>query len=181
MKNGDPSDLLRVTAALAKGFDDLRGVNNVLMYATCNLPEMIDEAIITRSDHVIHFALPTFGEARLAVLRQAVTGLAGERVLPQLAAATDGWSGRELSKITYKAYVFGTVDQREELTEEDFLRAVGLMPEPVTSVEEERYEAGDEGTMEREDVGCTSISNNGYQEAAFPRRIKLIRPWRWFE
>jgi SpoVK/Ycf46/Vps4 family AAA+-type ATPase len=124
----DPTDLLKVTATLNEGFDRLRDVKHVMHIATANFTTgVIDPAIVDRIDYVIPFALPTLQE-RVEIIRRRVNGLVGELVLAQLAEATEGWSGRRLSKLVMQAYLASSVRTRKELTVEDFLRAVGITP-----------------------------------------------------
>jgi SpoVK/Ycf46/Vps4 family AAA+-type ATPase len=178
----EPTDLLRVIQTLNAGFDRLCEMKNVLQIATGNFTQVLDPAIVDRIDLVITFALPTLAERR-EILRRRVHGLAGEQVLEELAQATEGWSGRRLAKIVMQAYLASTAPMRAELSAADFLAAVGLAPEPITSVEE--APAGEAETVtaaiEKEEVVCPIESSNGSPQAVSPRRSRLIRPWMWFQ
>ncbi len=127
VKSNDPTDVVKATIALFQGMDRLRYNPNVVQYAALNIEGLVDPAIMSRSDVVIPFELPNL-EARSAILARKVKGLAGERVLKELAAATEGKSGRDLNKINLLAYLQGTAKTLEDLTEADYLRAVGLEP-----------------------------------------------------
>jgi SpoVK/Ycf46/Vps4 family AAA+-type ATPase len=175
----DPTDVLRMTAALLSGLDSLREVTNVLIYATCNFAGVLDEAIVSRCDHVVRFELPTLAERR-AILAAAVNGVASGWLLDTLAAATEGKSGRDLVRITQQAFLCGT-GSPEELTAADFLRAVGLTPEPIPSVEEVTFEATATEAIGQEEAICPDTSPNGSLQEAYPPRNKLSRLWRWFE
>jgi SpoVK/Ycf46/Vps4 family AAA+-type ATPase len=127
VESNDPTDVVKATIAFFQGMDRLRYNPNVLQYAALNIEGLVDPAILSRSDVVIPFELPNL-EARTAILARKVKGLAGERVLKELAAATEGQSGRDLNKINLLAYLQGTAKTLEDLTEADYLRAVGLEP-----------------------------------------------------
>jgi AAA+ superfamily predicted ATPase len=120
--SNDPTDVAKATTEFMHGMDRLRFNPNVVQYATLNIEDLVDEAIHDRCDVVISFELPNL-EARTAILARKVKGLAGERVLEELAAATEGKSGRKLNKINLHAYIHGTADTLEGLTEEDYLHA----------------------------------------------------------
>jgi SpoVK/Ycf46/Vps4 family AAA+-type ATPase len=175
----DPTDLIRVTTALLKGLEDLKAVKNVLQFSTCNFGDVVDEAIMDRVDHVVSFHLPTIVERR-AILARAVEGFAGERVLDELAVATEGKSGRWLSNITFQAYLLGNCEKPEELREEDFLRAVGLAA-GTTGVEEQVVLPDEDNAVSAkgEDI-CTSVSNNEFPQAACSRRSRSLRRWPWW-
>jgi SpoVK/Ycf46/Vps4 family AAA+-type ATPase len=158
IKSRDPTDLLRVTTTLNAGFDRLVAVTNVVQIATGNFGEVLDPAIVDRIDAVLPFSLPTLAERR-EIIRRRLNGLAGEGVVAEMAAATDGWSGRRLSKLVMQAYLLGTVRTRRELTAADFLRAVGLTPGEgtvVTNSNGHRNGAHHAPTAEKEEDLCTS-------------------------
>jgi SpoVK/Ycf46/Vps4 family AAA+-type ATPase len=127
VNSNDPTDVVKATIAFFQGMDRLRFNPNVVQYAALNIEGLVDPAILSRSDVAIPFELPNL-EARIAILARKVKGLAGERVLRELAAATEGKSGRDLNKINLLAYLHGTAKTLEDLTEDDYLRAVGLTP-----------------------------------------------------
>jgi SpoVK/Ycf46/Vps4 family AAA+-type ATPase len=177
LKSNDPTDVLRVTTTLLHGLDRLRYEANVIQYATLNMHGVVDCAIASRADLTISFELPNTDE-RLAMLQKKLKGLAGEQILPTLATATEGWSGRDLSRITMLAFLHGTGHTPEELTEEDFLRAVGITPdsdgqEAVT--EEGNYE------LKEEEAPWTQSSTNAFQPEASPQKSRSIWPLRLFE
>jgi AAA+ superfamily predicted ATPase len=180
VESRDPTDVLRMTAALLAGLDRLRDARNVLIYATCNFAGVLDEAIVSRCDHVVRFALPTLAERR-AILASVVKGFVGERVLDTLAEATEGWSGRKLVGIPLQAFLHAH-GRPEELTEADFLAVVGLAPEPCTAGEDAPPKAAVEPTelIGKEEAVCPIKSSNGYPPVITPRKSKLMRPWRWF-
>jgi SpoVK/Ycf46/Vps4 family AAA+-type ATPase len=204
VKSDDPTDLIRLMAAMLFGLDTLRDVKTVLHICTCNFSGVLDEALRSRVDHEIVFGLPTVDERRL-ILEDAIGGLAGKRVLDELAAATEGKSGRELKKISMHAFLAGE-GAPEELTPEDFLRAARINPgngdvmphgngthQPEEDLEAVRAEEMIEEaamvavtvTNGKEDAVCQNglkaSSRNGYQQAPSPRQTKSEAPSSWFE
>lgn len=126
-QSNDPTDVVKVTTTILKGLDRLRFNPNVVQYATLNMEGLVDEAILSRCDVTLSFELPNLAD-RTAILTRKVKGLAGERVLDELAAATEGKSGRDLNKINLLAYLEGTEKDRKHLTEANYLSAFGLTP-----------------------------------------------------
>ena len=180
--SNDPTDIVRVATTLFQGLDDLR-FEPVILYATLNIQGVIDEAIESRCDYILTFGLPTY-EARLSILQTKVKGSAGERVLHELAAATEGWSGRDLNKINLKAFLKGTAATREELTEEDYLRAVGLIPgtELTQALQEAVKEEVNHELKEEEPwTNSGKSSTNGFQAEALPRKRRWSFAWRRYE
>jgi SpoVK/Ycf46/Vps4 family AAA+-type ATPase len=167
MQAKELGDVMRVTTTLLAGLDSFRFQPNVIMFATLNIEGAVDEAILSRADHILTFALPT-REARLAILGKLLSGTPGEQVLADLAEATEGWSGRDLTKIPLKAFLFGTAGTPDEMTPDDYLRAVGALPKN-SAVDEMLHET------EKEDI-CTSSSLNRFLADALPRSHKWMRP-----
>jgi AAA+ superfamily predicted ATPase len=164
-----PGDVITVATTLLAGLDRFRFQPNVIMFATLNIERAVDEAILSRADHIVPFGLPT-QEARIQILRNMLTGTPGEQVLEKLAEATGGWSGRDLTKIPLKAFLLGTAATPDEMTEQDYLRAVGHIPESDV-VDEVIREA------QKEDI-CTRPSPNGFPVADSAQKNKLIWPLR---
>ena len=158
-----PGDVITVATTLFKGLDSFKFEPNVIMFATLNIEGAVDEAILSRADHILHFALPTH-EARLSILATMLTGTSGEQVLEKLADATEGWSGRDLTKIPLKAFLFGTAETPNELTADDYLRAVGL-----NSTSSELVDPIHE--IAKEDI-CASLSPSRSLAATLPRKYK---------
>jgi SpoVK/Ycf46/Vps4 family AAA+-type ATPase len=167
----EPTDVIRVATTLFAGLDRFRSEPNVILYATLNIQEACDEAIESRCDYILSFDLPSY-DARYAILGNSLKGTAGERVLGALAEATEGWSGRDLNKITVKAFVMGTAATPDELTEQDYLRVVGLVS--ASDVVDEVIPE-----MQEEDI-CTRSYLNGFPVAASPQKNKLPWPLRRF-
>jgi AAA+ superfamily predicted ATPase len=158
-----PGDVITVATTLFKGLDSFKFEPNVIMFATLNIEGAVDEAILSRADHIIPFGLPTH-EARFQILRKLLTGTPGELVLEKLSEATEGWSGRDLKKIPLKAFLFGTAETPDELTADDYLRAVGLNSTSIELVDPIHEIA-------KEDI-CTSLSPSRSLAATLPRSNK---------
>ncbi|MBI2858130.1 MAG: hypothetical protein HYX90_03530, partial [Chloroflexi bacterium] len=135
----------------------LRHLPNVVMYATTNFDGAMDYALISRSDMVVRFNLPDSAQRR-AILRPRLQRLKKETALQQMVDATEGWSGRDLVRINLLAFLESDVASPEELTEEDYLKAV-RNGKSTTDRKEEMWS------------GLSSVS----QEASTPRRSK----WPW--
>jgi AAA+ superfamily predicted ATPase len=121
-QSNDPTDVAKATTTLLHGLDRLRFNPNIVQFATLNISGLVDEAILSRCDVIIPFNLPNV-QARTAILTRNLKGLAGERVLGKLVAATEGKSGRDLNKINLLAYLQGTGTSLNDLTESDYLAA----------------------------------------------------------
>jgi AAA+ superfamily predicted ATPase len=152
-ESNDPTDVVKATIALLHGFDRLRFNPKVVQFATLNISGLIDPAILNRSDVVVRYNLPDI-EARTAILARNLKGLAGERVLEKLAAQTQGKSGREINKINLHAYLHGTGPLLEDLTESDYLAAVGFTR---TS------------NFKRNHEPCMHFANNKFQVGSQPQ------------
>lgn len=117
----NPVDVHRATDAVLAGLDSLALAHpRMLMLATTNFPEAIDDAFLSRADLVLRLDLPD--EATIAaILRHALTEVA--RIWPQvralaedeslhraLAARASGWDGRRVRKL-----VLAALAQRQEV------------------------------------------------------------------
>jgi SpoVK/Ycf46/Vps4 family AAA+-type ATPase len=181
LAGNDSTDLVRVATTLFQGLDDLRGNPNVIMFATLNLTEALDEALLSRKAYILTVALPTCAERR-AILANELAGIASERLLHRLAEASEGKSGRDLVGLKQQAFLHGT-GRPDELREVDILQAVGLTPEPMSSVTETPPELAITdviGEKECQWHSSLSASNNGYPPVITPPRSKLTRLREWF-
>jgi AAA+ superfamily predicted ATPase len=166
MESHDPSDVAKVITTLLAGMDSFRRNNRIIQFATTNLAGLVDQGITSRTDYILTFAVPTY-EERLAILTKTVAGLAGKTGLASLAAATEGWSGRDLNRINLLAFLAGSAKTPEELTHEDYLAAVRATPG-----------TGMNGINHgKEKDGWTRSSPNGYPVAPTARENRLI--WHW--
>ena len=107
----NPIDVHRATDAALAGMDRLaREHRNVFLIATTNFPEALDEAVISRADHIERIGLPNLEARReiiadtLAAVASAwpkVARLAGSA--DRLAEAAKGLDGRRLRKAIFSA------------------------------------------------------------------------------
>jgi AAA+ superfamily predicted ATPase len=107
----NPIDVHRATDAALAGMDRLtREHRNVLLIATTNFPEALDDAVISRADHIERIGLPG-AEARREIIEDTLAAVASawpkaRQLAPQagrLAQAADGLDGRSLRKAIFSA------------------------------------------------------------------------------
>lgn len=116
----NPVDVHRATDAVLAGIDHLaESYPRIVVVATTNFPDAVDEAFLSRADLVLTLELPD--EATIAaILHRTLAELAGmwEGVRPlvddeglhrKLAARCAGWDGRQVRKL-----VIGALAQRRE-------------------------------------------------------------------
>jgi pachytene checkpoint protein 2 len=129
----NPVDVHRATDAVLAGLDSLAVAHpRMLMLATTNFPEAIDDAFLSRADLVLRLDLPD--EATIAaILRHALAEIAGiwpqvralaedESLHQALAARAAGWDGRRVRKL-----VLAALAQRHEVAmDPNCLRACDL-------------------------------------------------------
>lgn len=133
----NPADLHRATDAVLAGLDELRASSpHVVLLATTNLVNAVDEAFLSRADAVLPLELPD--EAVLvAILRSSLSELAaqwpGMRALAQddslhakLAQRCVGLDGRRVRKSVLSAIAQrpGLAEDPERLTADDLVEAV---------------------------------------------------------
>jgi AAA+ superfamily predicted ATPase len=107
----NPVDVHRATDAALAGMDRLtREHRNVLLIGTTNFPKALDDAVISRADHVEEFGLPTEAARReiiLDTLREVGTVWKQVRSLEtdvaRLAKAAHGLDGRRIRKQIFAA------------------------------------------------------------------------------
>ena len=104
--------------------DGVGTVSSVLVVGATNRLSSLDPALLRpgRFDRVLQLQLPD-AEARLAILqvharRTAIADAA--RVLPAMAAASDGFSGAELANLVNEAAISAVRANRDQLTMDDF-------------------------------------------------------------
>jgi AAA+ superfamily predicted ATPase len=107
----NPIDVHRATDAVLSGMDRLaREHRNVLLIGTTNFPKALDQAVISRADHIEPFGLPT-EEARREIILDSLKAVgtvwkglrALERDVSRLARASDGLDGRRIRKEIFAA------------------------------------------------------------------------------
>ncbi len=133
----NPVDVHRATDAVLEGLDELLLAEPfIYVLMTTNFPDAVDEAVISRVDDVVEFALPT-PQQIAAILRDTLeeygqiwpklAGLAAdERALLEIAERCEGLAGRSLRKLVLSAVLQRqeTTDDPGLLTADDFHRAL---------------------------------------------------------
>ena len=107
----NPIDVHRATDAVLSAMDRLtREHRNVLLIGTTNFPKALDQAVISRADHIEPFGLPT-EEARREIILDSLKAVGTvwkglrplERDISRLARASDGLDGRRIRKEIFVA------------------------------------------------------------------------------
>ncbi|HEV2439793.1 MAG TPA: AAA family ATPase [bacterium] len=109
--DANPVDVHRATDAALAGMDRLaRDHRNVLLIATTNFPEALDEAVISRADHIEEIGLPN-AAARCQIILDTLKPIstmwkrvhALESQADLLARAAKGLDGRQIRKAIFSA------------------------------------------------------------------------------
>ena len=107
----NPVDVHRATDAVLAGMDRLtRDHRNVLLIATTNFRDALDQALISRADHEEEIGLPN-AKARRAILADTLSGVSAvwnrvrtlESHVDRLALAAEGLDGRRIRKSVFAA------------------------------------------------------------------------------
>jgi len=135
----------RVVAQLLTALDGFKQDQNVIVIGTTNRPQDIDIALRRpgRLDWEISFENPE-EEDRKSILEVSSRGLKVHGELPhdQIAAATAGWSGAELTAMWTEAALLAVKDDRSAIHSEDYWGA-------HERVREKRARLGDSAKSER--------------------------------
>ncbi len=135
--SSNPVDVHRATDAVLSGLDELRTSSpHVLLLATTNFPEAVDEAVLSRADLVLDLSLPGLAVlqrivrhtlAELAVQWPGLRHLAEDEALHvELAEACAGFDGRRTRKTLLAALALrpALAAAPEDLTDADLRVAV---------------------------------------------------------
>src|SRR5262245_59675485 len=107
----NPIDVHRATDAALAGMDRLtRDHRNVLLIGTTNFPKALDQAVISRADHIEHIGLPTEA-ARRDIIVDSLKAIGGvwknvralDAHAARLAKAAEGLDGRRIRKEIFVA------------------------------------------------------------------------------
>jgi AAA+ superfamily predicted ATPase len=138
----NPVDVHRATDAALTGLDLLSAEHpHVLLLATTNIPDAVDEALLSRADLVVPFRVPTRDEAvaiisdtlvELARSWPALESLARDRqALCVVADRCAGMDGRRLRKLVIAALTADEATSRDpSLLTADALLAAADQPSP---------------------------------------------------
>jgi transitional endoplasmic reticulum ATPase len=114
----------RIVATLLTMMDRAEPEENVLVLATTNRPDDIDEALLRagRFDWTIEFPKPSH-EDRVEILEigAARHTIKGDLPLVTVATQTEGWTAADLDLIWAEASLFAVSDEREAIMTEDFV------------------------------------------------------------
>lgn len=139
----NPIDVHRATDAVLSAMDRLtREHRNVLLVGTTNFPKALDQAVISRADHIEPIGLPT-EEARREIIMDSLKAIGAvwkglralERDVSRLARASDGLDGRRIRKEIFVAMAsdIETAKDPGKLTvsqiESAFRRAINMKTE----------------------------------------------------
>lgn len=124
----DPLDVMRATEAALRGIDYLAAAApNVVVLATSNFVETIDEAMLDRLDLILQIGLPDT-PAIEAILRDTLgehpNPAMGDEDYRRLAAALEGRSGRDIRKVVLEAIVTRQAPPSDPLSAVDIERAM---------------------------------------------------------
>jgi AAA+ superfamily predicted ATPase len=136
----NPVDVHRATDAVLSGIDQLtREHPHILIIATTNYPEAVDQAFLGRADLLESFELPD-AEARAEIIADTLNGLAAtwpeigqlKRDVGRLAAASQGLDGRRLRKAIVGAGALSLETARDpgKLTTRQILEALNGIAGP---------------------------------------------------
>ncbi len=135
----NPIDVHRASDAVLEGMDRLmKRCPNVLMVATTNFPNAIDEAFTSRADMVLSLSIPDV-ETASKIIGMSLEELAGiwseigrlardEALHLRLAESCAGWDGRQLRRLPLKALC----ETKELALNPDKLRAENLFRATTT-------------------------------------------------
>lgn len=114
----------RIVATLLTMMDRAEPEENVLVLATTNRPDDIDEALLRagRFDWTIEFPKPSL-EDRVKILAIGADRhtIKGDLPLATVSAQTEGWTAADLDLIWAEASLFAVSDEREVIMAEDFV------------------------------------------------------------
>jgi transitional endoplasmic reticulum ATPase len=114
----------RLVAQLLTLMDGFKPSSNVVVIATTNRPQDIDNALLRpgRFDWEIHFPLPSRYD-RESILTASARQLRTIDELPHalIAEKTDGWSGAELTAIWTDAALLAAANGRDAIMAEDYI------------------------------------------------------------
>lgn len=131
------TSIINVFLTEMDGFKNLR---NVLIIATTNNPEMIDEAALRpgRFDKIIYMGAPD-PEGRKALFKKYLQGKAGASTIDvdRLVEATERFTGADIKNVCETAY---RKNNFKKLSEEDLMEVISATLPSYTLDLQERYE-----------------------------------------
>ncbi|HOS81268.1 MAG TPA: ATP-binding protein [Methanolinea sp.] len=123
----DHGAMKRAVNSLLKNIDQVSLIRHgVLLIGATNHPQLLDGAAWRRFDEVVEFGLPD-RDMRLAILRKIAAGIRCSCDFPDLADATDGFSGADLRIMVKEAILSALMDRREEIGPADIERGIAAV------------------------------------------------------
>jgi transitional endoplasmic reticulum ATPase len=152
---GDSGVGERVVSQLLTELDGLEELEDVVVIATTNRPDLIDSALLRpgRLDRHVHVPVPD-GDARRAILEVHTRDkpLADDVDLDKVAADTEGYVGADIEAVTREASMAATREFINSVEPEEAAQSVGNVRITRAHFEEALDEVGpsvDEDTRER--------------------------------
>jgi len=152
---GDSGVGERVVSQLLTELDGLEELEDVVVIATTNRPDLIDSALLRpgRLDRHVHVPVPD-GDARRAILEVHTRDkpLADDVDLDELASDTDGYVGADIEAVAREASMAATREFINSVDPEEAAQSVGNVRITREHFEEALEEVGpsvDEDTRER--------------------------------
>ena len=148
IQSSDPTDLIRAVDTLLNELDELRFIDNVLVIATSNFPEAIDDAVWDRFDIKIEFKYPDeSGRAKIienCFEEYSKVGLCLDGADAfSVAQMTRGLSARALSRLVWWTHVI-TGKPYERLSIDDVCRAAGELVSQEKVINDDTRRISDE-------------------------------------
>ncbi len=123
---------LSKSSTLSDVLDELDATNlcdhSLLVIAATSRPDLLDTAVWTRFDDIIHVPLPDT-RARTEILHVILSGLSYEKNIdfPQVSEATENFSGADLENLISRAVVLLEKKRKKELTTDILLELAHSM------------------------------------------------------
>ena len=142
---GDSRVTERVISQLLTEIDGLLSLQNVLVIAATNRPDMIDPAILRpgRFDRRVYVPPPSY-EARLMILEIKTEGMPLDKSvkIKELATKMDGYSGADIESVAREAAMHALRKDSESniVTLKDFEAAMEEVPASITPQMEKWYQ-----------------------------------------
>jgi transitional endoplasmic reticulum ATPase len=129
----------RLVGQLLSLLDGISVFEQVIIIATTNLPEVLDDALLRpgRLSHKIEFSLLGAADREAVLNASSRTIKFSEAVdMRALARTTEGWTSAELAGIWTEAAILAAVDRRVKLCLEDVLEGMGRVQRTPTRTRE---------------------------------------------
>ncbi len=146
---GDAAVTERVVSQLLTEMDGLVALENVVVIAATNRPDIIDPALLRpgRFDYLIYVPPPDEkGRYEILKVHTRRMPLAEDVNLEAVAERTEGFSGADLEALCREAALSAIRENREVVRMEDFEKALKAIKPSITPEVELRYKRFEEGS-----------------------------------